>query len=238
MIGCVHNLLNFRDLFPDEGFNSLTQRHIHHATALAPSTQAYIHSTVLDVEEFDKTAMGGYPRIDAVVNQPLHADGTWSVSKSRPASCLETTQACVEVFYEVPAQGARCSWIISLNENGTDGTVLDENDDTDNYMVRMLSDSEATPLIKSRAKPVFPAIAIAARVSGPVVTKVLVSKSGEVQLARPVSGPPMLIPASIDAAKKWSFMPLTVGARPVPYEVQLVFTFTVNQVASTVKVTP
>ncbi len=134
--------------------------------------------------------------------------------------------------------GARCSWIISLNENGTDGTVLDENDDTDNYMVRMLSDSEATPLIKSRAKPVFPAIAIAARVSGPVVTKVLVSKSGEVQLARPVSGPPMLIPASIDAAKKWSFMPLTVGARPVPYEVQLVFTFTVNQVANTVKVTP
>lgn len=119
-----------------------------------------------------------------------------------------------------------------------DGTVLDENDDTDNYMVRMFSDSEATPFIKSRSKPVFPAIAAAAHVSGAVVTKVLVDKSGEVQLVRPVSGPPMLIQASIDAAHKWSFMPLTVGARSVPYEVQLVFTFTVNQIGNTIKVAP
>ena len=175
---------------------------------------------------------------DPNTHQPLRTDGTWSISKSRPASCPEKEQTCVEVFYEVPDQAARCSWVLSLHENGTDGTVLDENDDTDNYMVRMLSDSEAIPLIKSRSKPVFPAIAIAARVSGPVVIKVLVGKSGEIQLVKSVSGPPMLLQASINAARQWSFTPMTIGARSVPYEVQLVFTFTVNQIANTVKVAP
>jgi TonB family protein len=132
---------------------------------------------------------------------------------------------CVEVFYTVPEQSAKCSWVISLNEGGTDGIVLDESEDTDNYMVRTISGTEALPFIKSRSKPVFPPIAIVARVSGDVTTRVLVSKSGDLQQVRVVSGPPMLQQASIDAAKNWKFTPMTIGTRTVQYEVELVFTY-------------
>ena len=138
---------------------------------------------------------------DLNTHQPLRADGSWSISKSRSASCPQAAEKCVEVSYTVPEQSAKCSWVISLNEGGTDGIVLDENDDTDTYMVRTVSGSEALPFIKSRSKPVFPPIAIVARVSGAVITRVLVSKSGDVQHVRVVSGPPMLQQASIDAAK-------------------------------------
>jgi len=161
---------------------------------------------------------------DASTHQPLRTDGTWSLSKNRPALCPQAS-TCVEVFYEVPNQSAKCSWIIVPDEGGMDGSILDENNDADTYMVRMLTSAEATPLIKSRITPTWAPIAKAAGVSGTVVTSVLVGKSGEVLRARPVSGPPMLIPASIDAAKKWNFSPMTLGPRTVQYQVQLVFTF-------------
>ena len=112
-----------------------------------------------------------------------------------------------------------------MNESGADGIVLDENDDADRYMLRTLTTSEGLPLVKSRVKPVTPPIAVAARVSGSVVTEVLVSKTGEVEKMRPISGPPMLIPASIEAAKKWTFAPLLIGSRPVQYQMQVEFTF-------------
>lgn len=162
---------------------------------------------------------------DPNTHQPLRADGSWSIGKDRPSACPQSAETCVEVFYTVAEQSAKCSWAVSLDENGTDGTILDENDDTDNYMVRTVSDSEALPLIKSRAKPVYPPIALAARVTGPVVMTALVGKTGEVQRVGVVSGPPMLIQTSIDAVKKWTFVPMTAGTRALPYEVRLVFTF-------------
>lgn len=160
---------------------------------------------------------------DPNTHHPLRVDGSWSLSKSRPASCQQAT--CVEVFYAVPDQSAKCSWVVSLNESGSDGVILDENSDAETYMVRTLTSSEAASLVKSRSKPVYPPIAIAAQVSGNVIIKVLVDKSGDIQHVRVVSGPPMLLQASIDAAKNWKFMPMTFNAHTVPYEAELVFTF-------------
>ncbi|HEY2859616.1 MAG TPA: energy transducer TonB [Terracidiphilus sp.] len=162
---------------------------------------------------------------DRNTHQPLRSDGTWAVAKSRPASCPAAVAGCVEVFYAVEAQGVKCSWIISLNEAGTDGTILDENDDAATYMVRTLRDSEAKALVESRSKPLTPPIATAAHVSGNVVTRVLVGKTGEVEGAWSVSGPPMLIQASLDAAKKWKFLPMKIGARDVEYELHVVFAY-------------
>ena len=172
---------------------------------------------------------------DPATHQPLRTDGSWSLGKARPASCPQSG-TCVEVFYDVPAQSAKCSWVVSLNQDATDGAILDENPDADAYMVRMLTATEAAQLIKSRSTPVWAPIAKAANVSGVVVLSVLVDKSGELQRSRPVSGPPMLIPSCMDAVKKWSFMPMSLGPRTVPYQVQLVFTF--NSLTGKVKAEP
>jgi TonB family protein len=162
---------------------------------------------------------------DPNTHHSLRTDGSWSISKNRPVTCSQVATACVEVFYEVPDQSAKCSWVISLDESGTEGKVLDENDDADSYMVRTLTGSEATSFVKSRSKPVVPPIGLAVHVSGTVVIQALVGKAGDVQKVLSVNGNPMLQRASIDAAKKWTFMPMTIGTRTVQYQVPLVFTF-------------
>jgi TonB family protein len=176
---------------------------------------------------------------DPNTNQPLQTNGSWSIGKSRPASCPATGQNCVEVFYSVPAQAAKCSWVVALNADGGDGAVLDENDDAAKYMLREIGGKDAKPFVKSRSKPVYPPIAMAAHVSGDVTLSVLVDASGAVHTIRVASGPPMLQQASVDAAKKWTFKPMTIGARAVPYDIQLVFTFqAVNVQWGIVKMTP
>jgi TonB family protein len=177
--------------------------------------------------------------VDLKTGQPLPLAGSWSIGKLPPAACPQTKEACLEVFYQVPAESARCSWVVLLNDDGTDGKFLDENDDTERFMRLKISQSEAKALVNTRKKPTFPQIAMMAHVSGAVVTEVLVGKSGEVQNVKVVSGPPMELQASADAAREWSFKPMMVGARAVPYEVQLVFTFrTTGPPYATVEVAP
>jgi TonB family protein len=154
----------------------------------------------------------------------LPSNGSWSLAEARPAACPQTDEKCVEVFYDVPAGSVRCSWVVQLNADSTDGQFLDENDDAARYMVRVLSSSEAAPLVAARKKATYPPIAIAARVQGDVFVNVIVGKRG-VQTVHMLSGSPMLQMSSIEAAQKWSFKPLIVGARPVFYQVKLVFKF-------------
>lgn len=165
---------------------------------------------------------------DPNTGQPLPRNGSWFVDKDTPPSCPKTQETCVGVFYQVPAESVRCSWVVLLNANGTDGTFLDENQDAARYMVRMVSEDEATTVIRSRDKPLYPAIAQAAHISGVVAIDVLVDRSGNLQKALVVSGPPMLLAAALEAAKSWRFKPLVVGSQGLPYMVQLAFSFHTN----------
>ena len=67
---------------------------------------------------------------------PLPSDGSWSLSKTRPTTCPATDEKCVEVIYNVPAAEVRCSWVVLLNADATDGQFLDENDDAATYLAR------------------------------------------------------------------------------------------------------
>jgi TonB family protein len=177
--------------------------------------------------------------LDPKTEQPLPSNGSWSVGKVPPASCPQTKETCVEVFYEVPAESVRCSWVVLLNGDDTDGQFLDENDDTERYMLLKIAKSEARALVETRKKPTYPPIAVALQASGSVVVDVLVGKTGEAQKPKVVSGPPVLQGAAIDAARSWRFKPMMVGARAVPYEIQLVFTFrTLNPSFTIVEVAP
>jgi TonB family protein len=177
--------------------------------------------------------------LDPKTGQPLPTSGSWSIGKVPHSSCPQTNETCLEVFYQVAAESVRCSWVVLLNGDGTDGRFLDEDDDTERYMVLKVSPSEAKALVNTRKKPTFPPIAILAHVNGAVVLQVLVGKLGEVQKVAVLSGPAMEQQAAIDAAKKWNFKPMLVGARDQPYELQLVFTFrTIGPSSATVEVAP
>ncbi len=123
----------------------------------------------------------------------------------------------------MPAEGVRCAWTVLLYPAAR-RSILDENNDAERYLLRRVSGSEAAAQVSARRMPVYPPIA-KQRMSAVVVINVIVGKSGEVQSAIQFGGPPMLTGAAIDAANHWSFKPLTVGARTVPYDIKVRFTF-------------
>ena len=163
--------------------------------------------------------------IDGKTGHALPNTGEWSVAKTPPAACAQTTERCVEVFYQVAAEDVRCSWTLLVNADGTDGTFLEENGDAEVYLLRRVSGSEAQELVVTRKRPIYPPLASAAHVSGTVKIMAIVSKSGTVDKIASVSGPGMVAGAASDAAMRWVFKPLMVGVNAVPYVITLEFTF-------------
>jgi TonB family protein len=157
--------------------------------------------------------------------KPLPADGKWQFGKEAPASCPHTTEACVRILYRVPDADVSCEWVVLLIGDGSDGTILTENEDAARYLLRKLSTSQATELVLTRKQPSYPPIAAAAHVQGPVVLKVFVSGAGTVEKAFVVSGPAMLRGSAIEGAKGWVFKPMMAGTQAVRFFTDVTFDF-------------
>ena len=78
-----------------------------------------------------------------------------------------------------------------------------------------ISASVAQSNLISAVPPVYPPIAKAARVSGTVVLMALISKTGDIENLRIVSGPPMLQSAALDAVRQWRYRPYLLNGEPV-----------------------
>ncbi len=76
-----------------------------------------------------------------------------------------------------------------------------------------------------KVEPGYPSQAKAKRVEGNVIVEALVSTSGEILSIQSVSGPPALIEASSEAAKRWRFTPTTVNQAFVEAHVKITFKF-------------
>lgn len=157
--------------------------------------------------------------------KPLPANGSWSVGKEAPASCPQTTDTCVQIFYRVPAAHVSCEWVVRLVGDGGDGIILEENEDAARYLLRKISGTQAANLVATRKQPSYSPIAGAAHVAGSVVVGVFVSKTGTVEKTFIISGPEMLRASATNAMKEWTFKPLIVGTQAVPYEMEVRFDF-------------
>ena len=76
-----------------------------------------------------------------------------------------------------------------------------------------------------KVKPIYPPAALEAQIQGSVVLQVLVGQDGAVRDARFLSGPPVLIPAAIDAVKHWQYQPSSVNGQPIEWETQVALKF-------------
>lgn len=81
------------------------------------------------------------------------------------------------------------------------------------------------PALIQKTQPTYPQIAKAARVSGTVVLKATISKTGEVEHISVVSGPPLLRQAASDAVKTWRYKPSLPNNQPVEREKTLKVSF-------------
>ena len=81
-------------------------------------------------------------------------------------------------------------------------------------------------LVAAKVDPVYPPLARQARVEGQVILQLQISKSGDIEDIRLVSGHPMLAPAAIEAVRKWKYKPFLLNGEPVPVETKVTVSFT------------
>ena len=73
-------------------------------------------------------------------------------------------------------------------------------------------------------RPVYPQVAMAARVEGIVIIQATISKEGSVIDAKVLRSQPLLDQAALDAVTQWTFTPTTLNGVPV----EVLMTITVN----------
>jgi TonB family protein len=80
--------------------------------------------------------------------------------------------------------------------------------------------------VLKREPPFYPPIAKAAQVEGTVVLKIQVDAKGNVEWAKAISGPQMLIQAAIDSVKQRTYKPFEKDGRPIPAQgpVNMIYT--------------
>lgn len=76
-----------------------------------------------------------------------------------------------------------------------------------------------------QVQPVYPPLARAARVEGPVVLAALISKDGTIENLRVVAGRPMLVSSAVEAVSKWRYRPYILNSEPVEVETEITVNF-------------
>lgn len=76
--------------------------------------------------------------------------------------------------------------------------------------------------------PYYPSAAKAERLSGAVYVKVLIDEAGNVIDAKVLCGPDLLVTASLEAARGWSFKPTELEGKPIKVQGILTFNFTLQ----------
>ena len=77
---------------------------------------------------------------------------------------------------------------------------------------------ELEAAITTRVEPVYPAVAMWAGISGPVILQILVNQQGDVISTTAGSGHPLLKNAAATAAREWKFKPAEADGKPVKME--------------------
>jgi protein TonB len=85
------------------------------------------------------------------------------------------------------------------------------------------------PLKVSDVAPVYPRLALEARVQGIVIIEATIGVDGRVENARILRGVPLLDQAALDAVRQWQYKPTTLNGVPVPVIMTVTVTFTLSK---------
>jgi protein TonB len=76
--------------------------------------------------------------------------------------------------------------------------------------------------------PVYPSLAKQARIFGDVVIDSVIDVHGNVVEMQVLSGHPLLVPAALDALRKWKYQPTILNDEPVPVQLVVTIKFRLN----------
>lgn len=134
---------------------------------------------------------GRYVAKETEEHWPADPDAKSRLSLTIHVDALEEIKTVDEADFTPPADAMPPPKRIDLAEDVTKGMVL------------------------AHPKPVYAPIACAMHVQGTVVLKALIGADGHVEHLSVVSGPPILVPASLDAVKNWTFKPYLLNGEAV-----------------------
>jgi periplasmic protein TonB len=79
-----------------------------------------------------------------------------------------------------------------------------------------------------RVQPEYPTLAREARIQGTVVLRAIINRDGRIENLQVLSGHPMLVPAAIEAVRRWRYRPYLLNDQPVEVETQITVNFTLS----------
>jgi protein TonB len=85
------------------------------------------------------------------------------------------------------------------------------------------------PALVHRVNPVYPDVAVHARVTGLVILEATVDTEGRVEAVRVVRSISLLNNAAIEAVKQWRYSPLVLNGVPTPFVLTVTLTFSLQQ---------
>jgi len=94
--------------------------------------------------------------------------------------------------------------------------------------VRIGGEVQAPALVK-RVEPVYPDIAVAAKVAGIVILEATVAADGSVEQVRVLRSVKFLDQPAIEAVKQWKYSPLTLNGIPTPFVLTVTLSFSLKQ---------
>jgi protein TonB len=94
--------------------------------------------------------------------------------------------------------------------------------------ITVTSDVQAAKLIR-KVQPVYPRLAIMARLSGTVRLTGIIGKDGLIQQLQVIDGPPLLVQAAVDAVRQWVYRPTMLNNKPVEVIAPIIVNFTLTQ---------
>jgi protein TonB len=84
-------------------------------------------------------------------------------------------------------------------------------------------------LVISQARPVYPPLAIQARIEGIVELNAIIARDGSVLHLTVAKGHPFLVQSALDAAKQWRYQPTLIDGQPVEVQTTIDVGFTLNR---------
>jgi periplasmic protein TonB len=83
-------------------------------------------------------------------------------------------------------------------------------------------------MLARRVEPVYPAIAMRARIEGTVKLRAIISKQGTIDNLQLVNGHPLLVSSAMEAVKQWRYRPYVLNGEPVEIETIVIVNFHIN----------
>jgi len=129
--------------------------------------------------------------------------------------------AALLVLLPFSARPASCS-DMAIQQNG--GSMQSDTAPKRPAVVRLAQGVTERNLIK-QVKPKYPPQAKREHVQGVVVLQVRIGEKGDVERFAAISGDPLLVPAAIDAVKRWKCKPFFYQGQPIAVETPITVKF-------------